>query len=195
MLLPVSEQSCCVCLSARSTWELLTHYKRAASLSAILLSTPIWTVIRFLHSLTFFQQDRLFPSCHSWGAVAFKAAVSHLAVSPSSFSHLLLSRLSHFFFFCSLTYSLALPPLCFLPNLFLALTPLCSTYLPRRLSSKEKWCFALFFFFQSTTSKNPYHRFYSVHQPVKASPILPPSPQSIRQQPASQPHRLLPHLS
>lgn len=85
----------------------------------------------------------LFPNCHSWRAVASKAAVSYLTLSPSSFSRFLASVTSHiFFFFCSFP--------CASPSLFptQSLSHLCLSllYLPAReiLLQREVMLFVLF---------------------------------------------------
>lgn len=91
-----------------------------------------------------------------------------------------LCHFTHFFIpFCFSLFSLFVS----YPIFFLTFATLCSTYLPGRFSSKEKWCFfffcfvlysspisgelTFFFFFWNAASKDPYHRFFSVHQPAK----------------------------
>ena len=151
---------------------------------------------------------------HSWRAAASKAAVSHLALSPSSFPRFLFlaSVTSHVLFFPSSAHSLVLPPpppLRFPRPISFSPLPLSLLYLHAREDAPLKksdvffsifiyfhfhlaflkfmflffFCSSSFFFFRgegNATSKDPYHGFFSVHQPgekkKKAMPTLTPPP-------------------
>lgn len=151
----------------------------------------------FVHSHKTTRTQPSFPNCHRWRAVASKAAVAHLTLSPSSFPRLLFlaSVTSHIFF-------LILIPLCFsLFSVFVAypisFSPLpfsapatCQGDSPSKRTDVFCFIFISHFwrvhFFWNAASKDPYHRFF----PPSADLPRQPPPHPIHRTAASQPASL-----